>query len=34
MCKLQEPIDKLEIDIISQILSKYISQVLHMHTNL
>ena len=34
MCKLQEPIDKLEMDIISQILSKYISQVLHMHTNL
>ena len=34
MCKLQEPIDKLEMDIISQILSKYISHFLHMHTNL
>ena len=34
MRKLQEPIDKLEMDIISQIFSKYISQVLHIHTNL
>ena len=34
MCKLQEPINKLKMDIIFQILSKYISQVLHMQTNL